>query len=217
MAGRPPKLSTQQWIEIRSKYEGGQTISQLAREYKIDRKLIYRKIETEGWVQDPSAEIERRTNVHITGLAGTDGKRPTGLDPKIRDQVIEEEAQRRAQILRRHREEWEMVETLMAEAFGQRVVKVKDENGVEQKKPGSFEFFKQAKITAEALAIKQKGERAAWGIPEVAEKTKIEHSGPGGGDITVRTMQTLSAEELDEATPEQLAKMFLDRIKPPGL
>jgi len=62
-------------------------------------------------------------------------------------------------VIARHREEWKIPRMLLQESFTSRIGGTKD----------AFEKAKLAKITTEAIKIRQDGERKAWGLDDLGD------------------------------------------------
>lgn len=129
------------WSSIRAEYEVGSTVLGLSKRYNVSRAAIVRHRDSENWRQDSSKVIATKTEEKIARLRSTD-------DPEKREAALESEAERRAAVVHRHRNEWDTHAGLLDEVFRGR----------------DFHLAKLTKITAEILAIRQKGEREAWGL-----------------------------------------------------
>ena len=146
------------WEKIRAEYEAGATQSELARQHGVSRKAIQNHIEAEGWTQDVEPAIQRKVAEKVAGVVA-------GCDPKKKAEALDAEASRRADVVQRHRDEWEEHKQIVDTAVGTR----------------DFDAAKLAKITAETLKIRQEAERKAWSIdvtqPAVTNIT-MSQSGP---------------------------------------
>ena len=131
------------WETIRAEYEAGASQSDLARRHGVSRKAIQNHITTESWMQDISGSIDRLTEAKVAGVVA-------GCDPKKKAEALDNAAQAKAEVIQRHREEWNEHKRHITAALAE----------------GDFEKAKLAKITAETLKIRQEGERKAWGLPE---------------------------------------------------
>lgn len=150
----------------RALWEGDPNITkqQVADEVGVPYRAIERWSQAESWAKR-QADMSERAHAAADAYKG----KLSELGPEITteeqrqaeaDAAEETAVQLRAQVLERHRKEWNIPRTLVAEA-----VKVR-----------SFDKAKLAKITSETLKIVQDAERKAWGID----------SGPdGGGKVTV--------------------------------
>jgi hypothetical protein len=98
-------------------------------------------------------------------LVGSDGAKLNGdLNAQLNVQDDKKEKAHRgesedlrAEVIARHRREWQIAAILRNEALQDRKVDVK----------ASFDKAKLAKITTEMLKIQQDGERKAWGLEDV--------------------------------------------------
>lgn len=150
----------------RALWEGDPTISkrQVAEELGITMRAVDRWSLDEGWAKrqaDMSERAHAAADTYKGKLAELGPEITTEQQQQAMTEAAEETAvQLRAQVLDRHRKEWNAPRKLSYDA-------VKTKN---------FDQMKMAKITAETLKIIQDGERRAWGID----------SGPdGGGKVTV--------------------------------
>lgn len=133
------------WGTIRAEYEGtGVSQAALARRHNISRQAIIKRIRKEGWLQDISGAVKRATEAKVTGVV-------TGCNPKKKREAIDAEAEKRASVTVRHREEWSEHRKLTQSA----ITAINGRN---------FELAKLAKIISETLKNSQDGERRAWGL-----------------------------------------------------
>lgn len=146
------------WETIRAEYEAGATQSELSRNHGVTRRAIQKHIESEGWTQDVEPSLQRKVAEKVAGVVA-------GCNAKKKAEALEAEAARRADVVQRHRDEWEEHKLIVDTAVGTR----------------DFEAAKLAKITAETLRIRQEAERKAWSIdvavPNVTNIT-VSQSGP---------------------------------------
>ena len=165
------------WEAIRAEYEVGATQSALARDHGISRTAIQKRIKAEGWTQDVEPAVQRKVAEKVAGVVA-------GCTPKKKAEAIDAEAARRADVIQRHRDEWE------------------EHKGIVDKAVGAldFESAKLAKITAETLKIRQEAERKAWNIdisqPNVTNVT-VSHA----GGMATKT-------EIEEVLEEAASKVF---------
>lgn len=144
---RSPRITQDQWADARAKREIGMSISDVAAWLGVDRALVSRRAKAEGWGsgQDLSEAISRKVTEKVTGIV-------TPHDPKRVAEAVEAEADRRVSIIERHKDEWGEHKTLVDKAV----------------RNSDFDLAKLAKITAETIAIRQGGERKAWGIDKAS-------------------------------------------------
>lgn len=132
------------WEKIRAEYEVGCTQSDIARRYGCSRTAIMKRVTKEGWIQDVTQAVNRLTAAKVAGVV-------TGCNPQKKAAAIDAAASRKAQVIERHKKEWEEHQKLITEAVADK----------------DFNMAKLAKITSETISIRQAGERRAWGIIEV--------------------------------------------------
>lgn len=144
-----PKLTLETWQDLRAAYEIGATFSDLGRRFGVSRQAIAKRAKAEGWQVDPAAASEVLARVAVK----------VASSPAKKDQAIEAAADQAAEIVRLHRAEW----------AGHRGLYALKDVGFD------FEKLKCMKISGEALALRQKAERAAWGLdtPEGEDTTEI--------------------------------------------
>ncbi|MDY0274786.1 MAG: hypothetical protein RBR42_05010 [Desulfomicrobium sp.] len=146
--GKRKRLTADDWETIRAERETGVSFRALADKWGITHQAIQRRSKREGWGdgQDLSQAIRRKVAEKVAGVVA-------GVNPKKRAQAINAAAARGAEVVARHKQDWE--------DHHQRFTV----NGVAD----DFDLGKSAKISAEMLAIRQKAERAAHGLDDRAE------------------------------------------------
>jgi hypothetical protein len=166
------------WEVIRAEYEAGGNQSELSRKHGVSRTAIQKRIEKEGWTQDVEPVIQRKVAEKVAGVVA-------GCNPQKKAAAIDAEASRRADVVQRHRDEWEEHKHIVDTAIG-----TKD-----------FESAKLAKITAETLKIRQEAERKAWAIDaQVAPVTNIPVSQVSGPQASIEEIRDVLKE--NAATPK---------------
>lgn len=151
------------WEKIRAEYEVGATQSELARTYGCCRSAIQKRIEKEGWMQDITASVNRLTEAKVAGVVA-------GCDPQKKAEALDKAAQKKADVIAKHKQEWAKHQKWIDEALAN----------------GDFNAAKLAKITAETIRIRQDGERRAWGIVDTDVRAQAEK---------IRVLPLYSAEE----------------------
>ena len=219
------KLTPDQWDEIRARYEGGLSATKLAAKYGVTRQGIMKRVNKEGWIQDLSRDIERTTRAKVQR---TPVERPQDIDTQGAEQevtyptaeklpprnrkkltherreVIESESDKLAKIILRHREEWNIPDTMLITALkvgGVMPWSDKDRAaGLPEKhaKDSMFDMLKSARITIEILSMKQNGQRRAWGLDRIEQ--------PRDDNPNMDGLASLSDEEL-EHLEQLLAKV----------
>ena len=137
------RVTKDQWQEARARREAGSSITDVAAWLGVDRAHVSRRAKAEEWGDgsDVEATIRQKVTEKVTRVV-------TAHDPKKKAEAVEAEAQRRAAVQLRHRDEWDGHIPLLQDAISQK----------------DFDAAKVAKITAETIAIRQAGERKAWGL-----------------------------------------------------
>jgi hypothetical protein len=126
------------WETIRAEYEAGATQGELSRRHGCSRGAVQKHIAAEGWVQDVRPVLERLTAEKVAGVVA-------GSDPVKKAIALAKEADKRVEVVMRHRGDWEDLRR-----FADSV--------------DNFEGDRRLKLKAEALKILQEGERKAWGL-----------------------------------------------------
>jgi hypothetical protein len=158
--GAPSKLSPQEWAEIRAAYAVGRSLPDLAREYGITRQRLNERANKENWTRDATKEVAIVTANRLAGIADS-------LAPDLRQQAISEEAQRRVEILHRHRHEWSehiRREQPILERLEKATDPLVEDGDRAQARKEARELAAINKILAETLAIRQVNERRAWSV-----------------------------------------------------
>ena len=138
----------------RALWEGDPNITkqQVAEEVGVPPRAVERWSHAEGWAKrqaDMSERAHAAADNYRGKLSDLGPEITTDQQKQAETEAAEETAvQLRAQVLERHRKEWNAPRKLSYDA-----VKAKN-----------FDQMKMAKITAEALTLIQNGERKAWGI-----------------------------------------------------
>jgi hypothetical protein len=98
-------------------------------------------------------------------LVDAAGIKKAAVEGAANMQISREESENaRAGLIARHRQEWAVAGELVNEALACRA----------SDPSSSFGLSKSAKITAETIAIKQAGERKAWGMDVMLEVSEID-------------------------------------------
>lgn len=159
------------WETIRAEYEAGSTMGELSRKHGVNKAAISRRAKREGWLQNASVSINRLAEAKVNGLVNT-------VDPKKKAEAVDAAADRKAAIIKKHREAWPDIKSLNAKALAAQ----------------DFELAKLAKISAETEKIIQDGERRAWGISESADDPQ-------------KVSEALIKIDLSQASAEQISAM----------
>lgn len=173
------------WALIRAEYEAGSyTLRALAKRHPVSKEGIRKRALRENWQQDLEPAIQRATDAAVAKAGAT-------VDPQKRAEAVNAEAERRASVVVRHREEWTQVAALRQEALrlrepsAEQLARVAPGSIEEANLRGAcaaaaFNKAKLAKITAEMTGIQQAGERRAW---------KIDHDNAPAEGITIRVIR----------------------------
>lgn len=137
------KTSAEDWNLARAQFAAGKSLSAIARGLEVDRSLVSRRAKHENWAETAvEAQIQIRVRAESMAM-GTD----TDSDDAL-ESAIQSAAEQSAAVLKRHREEWRE----HSEQFP--LTAIADD----------FNLGKSAKISAETLSIRQRGERIAWSL-----------------------------------------------------
>lgn len=180
-SGKPAKARPD-WERIRAEYEIGgpaNSVRSIAKRHGVSHTAINKRKEAEKWPEpeDLDEVIRRKVSAKVSKVVSAG-------NPQKKAEAVDAEAERRADVVRRHRTEWEEVETLRREALEAREVDVVQGpdgeaiSGVD----AAFGKAKLAKIMAEVTAIKQAAQRKAWSL-DAKEDTKAPVAGSGVADL----------------------------------
>lgn len=138
-----PRLTAEQWAEVRARREAGESFPSLANAFGISHQAIQKRAKDEGWGDgiDVGVAVRRKVAEKVAGVVA-------GGNPKKTAEILDAVAEKGAGIVRRQQEDWE--------THRQRFGSV----------PADFEDGKLAKITAEMLKIRHDGERTAHHLDE---------------------------------------------------
>lgn len=141
-----PRLTADQWQEIRTERELGVSFGDLAAKFGIDKAGIVRRAKREGWGDgsDVAEAVRRKVTEKVTAF-----------DPARKAATIEAAAELAADVVRQQRDDW----ALHRAHFGA--------------VPDDLNAGKLGKVSAEMIAIRQKAERVAWGLDETENKPDI--------------------------------------------
>lgn len=145
------------WQEARAKYESGTAIREIAREIGTSHEAVRKRIAAEGWVQDQEARIRRETAAKVAGLVGPANQ------TRITE-LVAEESERRAEIVRMHRDEPKAIRGLIYDAA--KALKAAETG--EAVKLAELRV-RAAKGLAQAMAALHQVERDAWGLSPLPE------------------------------------------------
>jgi hypothetical protein len=153
MQGRPTKVV---WHTARQRWEADptETFQSIAAHVGVSRQAVCKHAEQEGWLRlTDLEEINERAQISADSkVAQVDGAGVKSVEQAAVDV--------RANVLLRHRTDW----TKHRELFS--LEKISEH----------FETGKQAKISAEMLMLRQRGERDAYGITDTAAPAEVSRS-----------------------------------------
>ncbi|GIV50597.1 MAG: hypothetical protein KatS3mg038_1118 [Candidatus Kapaibacterium sp.] len=145
-----PRLTADQWAQIRAEREAGASFPELAAKVWRCHQAIQKRAKAEGWGDGTDvAEVIRRK------VAEKVARVVAGSNPKKRAEAIDAAAEKSASVVLMHQAEWE------------------DHRARFGSVPNDFEDGKLAKISAEMLRIRQEAERRAWGLDDAATQPTI--------------------------------------------
>ena len=166
-----PRLTQDQWETIRAERESGSSFPVLAAKHGISHQAIQKRAKKEGWSDGADVEgaIHRRATEKVAGIVAN-------ANPQKRAEAIDAEAERVAEVQRRHREEPNSIrERLYAGLKAHRAAETKESKQL------AFEDLKAAKIASECMSNIHKMERVAYGLEEKDKDS--------GGEITVTVVR----------------------------
>jgi len=157
-----PKLSPEDWEQIRAEREAGLSFRRLASRYGISKTAIIQRAKAEGWGDgaDVAELVRRKASARVAGVDITDHQK--------RAAAIDLAAELAADVIRRHQEEAEQVRELLWRGLeAHRAAETLDEKRL------AFETLKAAKISSETLTNLQRMERISHGLDDHGGKTEI--------------------------------------------
>ena len=157
-----PKLSPEDWEQIRAEREAGLSFGRLASRYGVDKAAIVRRAKAEGWGNgaDVAELVRRKAMEQVTGTAIT--------DPEKRAAAIDLAAELAADVIRRHQAEAEQVRELFWRGLeASRAAETLDEKRL------AFETLKAAKISSETALNLQRMERLSHGLDNQGGKVEL--------------------------------------------
>jgi hypothetical protein len=157
-----PKLSPEDWEQIRAEREAGLSFGLLASRYGISKTAIVRRAKAEGWGDgaDAAELVRRKACNKVAGVDVTDHQKMAA--------AIDRAAELAANVIRRHQAETrEVYELLWSGLEMHRAAETLDEKRL------AFETLKAAKISSETLANLQRMERISYGLDDATGKTEI--------------------------------------------
>jgi hypothetical protein len=157
-----PKLSPEDWEQIRAEREAGLSFRRLASRYGISKTAIIQRAKAEGWGDgaDVAELVRRKASARVAGVDIT--------SPEKRAAAIDLAAELAADVIRRHQAEAEQVRELFWRGLeASRAAETLDEKRL------AFETLKAAKISSETLANLQRMERVSYGLDDHGGKTEI--------------------------------------------
>ncbi|WP_406855205.1 hypothetical protein ABEG18_22090 [Alsobacter sp. KACC 23698] len=189
------RLTAEEWEEIKTRFCVGMSARQLEKQYNVTRQGILQRAEREGWQRTPNGEIQIAVVAKLATTSVTDrspvagGNTPTS--EVTRELVVNQEAERRASMIRQHRAQWEEVTTLRNDALA--LARKSREGSAEAsvRLPDAIAAYKKM---AEATAAHQRGERVSWGIDFSLAIPKD----PTGADLTAEERDAILDDVLRE-------------------
>lgn len=145
-----PRLTADQWQQIRAEREAGASFRDLAERFGVSHQAIVKRADKEKWGdgQDVGEIIRRKVAEKVAGVVASG-------NPKKKAEAIDAAADRAAAVVERHKRDWDEHRARFGSV------------------PEHFDDGKLAKITAEMLRIRHDGERRAWGLDEPVSKPDI--------------------------------------------
>lgn len=144
------RLTASQWLEARQKWEADPslTFESLADKLGLSRQAVSKRANAEGWakvgaLRQAAEKAQFKADGKVAQVAGATSKKDAAA-------TFEASVEIRADVIDRHRVDWAEHRKNFA------IAEIKED----------FENGKKAKISAEMLLIRQKGERAAYGLED---------------------------------------------------
>lgn len=136
-----PRLTADVWETVRAEREAGSSFPELAQKFGVSHQAIQKRAKAEEWGDgaDVGEAVRRKVAAKVAGVVATD-------NPQKKAAAIDAAATKVVAVVELHQQEW----SDHRESFGS--------------VPDSIEDGKLAKISAEMLMLRQKGERSAHGL-----------------------------------------------------
>lgn len=163
------RLTSDQWQDARQSWEADPTLTfeGLAEKLGLSRQAVCKKAKGDSWSKVGALKkVAERAQLKADSKVAQPSKVAGSAPKKAADATFEASVEIRADVIDRHRSDW----AEHRKTFTLAEIKAK------------FEAGKQAKISAEMLAIRQRGERAAYGLDDA-----------GGGAPSGTTAEVLAA------------------------
>jgi len=148
------------WEAVRALWEAGAKSSAICKEDGMpSRAGIDKRAKREGWTRDLEPQIRRKVAEKVAGF-----QKVAKRDPKKLADAVDAEAERRAAVERKHRDEPEDIRDMLKDG-------IKAHNTAETKEDKTLAFadLKAAKISSEVMANIHAMERKAYRMDDVAE------------------------------------------------
>lgn len=164
---RPTK---QDWLEARQRWEADvpMTMGQVAESMGVSVAAVSKTAKAHGWVKSGSLPSINRAAQVKADAAEVDGQVNASTAKKPLAASVEASTELRAKLIQAHRAEWRRHASLYSL------------EGIK----ADFNEGKSAKITAEMLSIRQKGERVAWGMDTEVSDNGIVINNPRSFDAS---------------------------------
>lgn len=157
--GSKSKMTPSLLASCKAEYAAGASLKSLSRKYEVPYSSLQYHASKDGWKQDAELAIQRRVADKLAGISLHD-------DDIKREAAIEAAADKLVAVKMQHRDQWEEVGKMRAEALRE-----PDENK-------AFYLLKKTKITAELTEILQRGQSRALGLDVRPSAAKPAAEGP---------------------------------------
>jgi hypothetical protein len=161
-----PGLTQDQWQTLQAERWAGSSFPALAKKWNISHQAIQKRAKRDGWPdpQDVDGAIRRKVAAKVAGVA----IKVAACNLKKAEEAIDSAAELAALVVIKHRQEWQDHREYFASV------------------PADFEEGKHAKITAEMLILRHKGERVAWNLEDPVVKIDISRASDAELEAIVR-------------------------------
>ena len=95
-----PRLTAEQWTDVRAEREAGTSFPDLAKKYGVSHQAIQKRAKKEGWSngEDVQEVVRRKVAEKVAGVVATES-------PKKRAEAIDAAADKAGKIVERHRKD----------------------------------------------------------------------------------------------------------------
>ena len=172
------------WAKIRAEWEAGATYAELSRKKGYPTVAAIRKRCIQGeWTQDLEARIQAKVSAKVSGAV-------SARTSKEIEKAVDNEAEKRAAVEKRHREEPGLVRGILYKGIGEQ-----KKATTRAEKALALEDIKAAKMASDVLKNLHEIERKAFRLEEPAQSVSVKGSSALSKD---QALALLAANNIDK-------------------